>query len=98
MAKYIPLILFTVLTNAAAQILLKNGMIRLGSFEFSLTGIGSAIPQIVLNPFVVFGLFMFVISMSSHLLVLSRFDLSFEFPFLILAYVLVAIYSHFGFG
>ena len=98
MAKYIPLILFTVLTNAAAQILLKNGMLRLGSFEFNLTGIGSAIPQIVFNPFVVFGLFMLVISMSSHLLVLSRVDLSFAFPFLSLAYVVVALYSHFVFG
>ena len=98
MAKYIPLILFTVLTNAAAQILLKNGMLRLGSFEFSLTGIASAIPQIVLNPFVVLGLFTFVVSMSSHLLVLSRVDLSFAFPFLSLAYVVVALYSHFVFA
>lgn len=98
MAKFIPLILFTVFTNAAAQILLKNGMLRLGVFEFSLTGIASAIPQIALNPFVLVGLFTFVVSMSSHLLVLSRVDISFAFPFLSLAYVIVALYSHFVFG
>ena len=98
MAKYIPLILFTVLTNAAAQILLKNGMLRLGTFDFNATGITSAVPQIILNPFVLVGLFTFVVSMSSHLLVLSRVDLSFAFPFLSLAYVVVALYSHFVFG
>lgn len=98
MAKFIPLILFTVFTNAAAQILLKNGMLRLGAFEFSLTGIASAIPQIALNPFVLVGLLTFVVSMSSHLLVLSRVDISFAFPFLSLAYVIVAFYGHFVFG
>jgi drug/metabolite transporter (DMT)-like permease len=98
MAKFIPLILFTVLTNAAAQILLKNGMLRLGTFEFSATGIVSAVPQIVFNPFVLIGLFTFVVSMSSHLLVLSRVDISFAFPFLSLAYVVVALYSYFVFG
>jgi len=98
MAKFIPLILFTVFTNAAAQILLKNGMLRLGTFEFSATGIAAAIPQIALNPFVLVGLFTFVVSMSSHLLVLSRVDISFAFPFLSLAYVIVALYSYFIFG
>ena len=98
MTKYIPLIFFTVLTNAAAQILLKTGMLRLGSFEFSLTGIASAIPQIVFNPFIALGLFTFIVSMSSHLLVLSRVDLSFAFPFLSLAYVVVVLYSHLVFG
>ncbi|MEQ1615853.1 MAG: transporter, partial [Hyphomicrobiaceae bacterium] len=31
MTRYIPLILFTVLTNAAAQIMLKKGMLALGA-------------------------------------------------------------------
>ena len=42
MAAYIPLILFTVLTNAAAQIMLKQGMLLLGTFEFTAAGIVAA--------------------------------------------------------
>jgi hypothetical protein len=80
MAAYIPLILFTVLTNAAAQIMLKQGMLLLGTFEFTAAGIVATAPRVALNPFVILGLFTFVISMASHLLVLSRVDLSFCLP------------------
>jgi len=94
MAKYIPLILFTVLTNAAAQIMLKKGMLALGAFELSPAGVAAALPRIALNSFVILGLVTFVVSMASHLVVLSRVDLSFAYPFLSLAYVVVAIYAY----
>jgi drug/metabolite transporter (DMT)-like permease len=94
MAAYIPLILFTVLTNAAAQIMLKKGMLLLGTFEFTPAGLVAVAPRVVLNPFVVLGLFTFVISMGSHLLVLSRVDLSFAYPFLSLAYVVATLYAY----
>lgn len=94
MARYIPLILFTVLTNAAAQIMLKKGMLTLGTFEFSPSGLAAVAPRLVFNPFVLLGLLTFVISMGSHLLVLSRVDLSFAYPFLSLAYVVVTAYAY----
>jgi len=94
MARYIPLILFTVLTNAAAQILLKKGMLLLGTFEFSPASIASVIPRLMLNPFVLLGMLTFVVSTGSHLLVLSRVDLSFAYPFLSLAYVVVTVYAY----
>ena len=93
MANYIPLILFTVLTNAVAQILLKKGMLTAGTFAFNAGAVADALPRIILNPFIVFGLVTFVVSMASHLLVLSRVELSFAYPFLSLAYVVVAAYS-----
>jgi len=89
--KYIPFILFTVLTNAAAQLLLKQGMLSLGPISFSADTIIQRVFQIVLNPWVFFGLTTFVISMASHLYVLSKVDLSFAYPFLSLAYVAVAV-------
>ena len=98
MANFIPLLMFSVVTNAAAQILLKNGMIRFSSFEFSPAGIALAIPQIFLSPFVIVGLGVMFVSMASYLIVLSRVDLSYAFPFLSLAYVLVAIYGRYFFG
>ncbi|MHC1548548.1 EamA family transporter [Phyllobacterium sp. K27] len=89
--KYIPFILFTVVTNAAAQVLLKYGMLSLGPISFSADTIIQRVFQIVFNPWVFAGLFMFVISMASHLFVLSKVDLSFAYPFLSLAYVIVAV-------
>lgn len=89
--KYLPFILFTVMTNAAAQLLLKYGMITLGPISFSADTMIQRIFQILFNPWVFLGLVMFVVSMASHLYVLSKVDLSFAYPFLSLAYVAVAL-------
>lgn len=96
MSRYIPLILFTVLTNAAAQIMLKKGMIGLGPLSLE-GGIISTIFRVVFSPWVFMGLATFVISMASHLTVLSKVELSFAYPFLSLAYVVVAAYAYFVF-
>ncbi|KXF76892.1 transporter [Paramesorhizobium deserti] len=93
MTKYIPFILFTVMTNAAAQIMLKYGMISLGPISFTTDTLVQRIFQIVFNPWVFAGLTVFVISMASHLYVLSKVDLSFAYPFLSLAYVAVALFA-----
>ncbi len=97
MSKYVPLILFTVLTNAAAQIMLKKGMITVGTFSFDTANLASAFVKAMFNPYVFLGLCTFVISMLSHLVVLSRVDLSFAYPFLSLAYVVAAAYAYFVF-
>lgn len=94
MASYLPLILFTVLTNAAAQILLKQGMLTLGTFELTPAGVAAVAPRVALNPFVILGLSTFVVSMGSHLMVLSRVDLSFAYPFLSLAYVVATAWAY----
>lgn len=98
MTKALPLILFTVLSNAAAQIMLKRGMITVGHVSLDPPSLLGAAARIVLNPFVVAGFLTFVISMASHLVVLSRVDLSFAYPFLSLAYVVVTAYAYFAFN
>lgn len=95
--KYLPFILFTVLTNAAAQLMLKYGMIQLGELTFAGVNPIVKILQIVFSPWVFLGLCTFVISMASHLFVLSKVELSFAYPFLSLAYVAVAIFAYFLF-
>jgi drug/metabolite transporter (DMT)-like permease len=94
----IALILFTVLTNGAAQIMLKKGMLLLGGLNLAANGLIGTVFSIVFNPWVFAGLCTFVISMASHLVVLSRVQLSFAYPFLSLAYVIVAAYAFFIFG
>jgi drug/metabolite transporter (DMT)-like permease len=95
--KYIGFILFTVATNAAAQLMLKHGMMQLGPLTFA--GVNPLIKtlQIVFSPWVFAGLFTFVVSMASHLFVLSKVELSFAYPFLSLAYVAVAVFAYFVF-
>lgn len=92
------LILFTVLTNAAAQIMLKRGMMSVGALNLAENGLVSTVFSILFQPFVFLGLCTFVVSMASHLVVLSRVELSFAYPFLSLAYVIVAAYAYFIFG
>lgn len=95
--KYLGFILFTVMTNAAAQLMLKHGMMSLG--PLSLEGANPVVKmlQIVFSPWVFLGLCTFVISMASHLFVLSKVELSFAYPFLSLAYVAVAVFAYFVF-
>ncbi|MBM3608393.1 MAG: transporter [Alphaproteobacteria bacterium] len=91
-------ILFTVLTNAVAQIMLKRGVIALGPLTAIDGNVIEKLFSILFQPWIFLGLCTFVISMASHLLVLSRVQLSFAYPFLSLAYVVVAAYAFFAFG
>lgn len=95
--KYIVFILFTVLTNAAAQLLLKQGMLSLGPISFTWDTMLARTFQILFNPWVFAGLTTFAISMASHLYVLSKVELSFAYPFLSLAYVAVGLFAYFIF-
>ena len=92
---YLPFILFTVLTNAAAQIMLKQGMMTLpalgGDGPATPFGLAMTVLKVVFHPWVFAGLCTFVVSMASHLFVLSKVELSFAYPFLSLAYVVVAV-------
>jgi drug/metabolite transporter (DMT)-like permease len=87
-----------VLTNAAAQILLKKGMLSVGGFSLGSRSPVEFALATAFNSFVILGLLTFVISTLSHLVVLSRVDLSYAYPFLSLAYVVVALYANFGLG
>lgn len=96
--KYIIFILFTVVTNAAAQLMLKQGMTTLSPSVLAQDNIILKLLMVVFSPWVFFGLATFVISMASHMFVLSKVDLSFAYPFLSLAYVLVAVLAWQLFG
>lgn len=98
MTKFIPLILFTILTNFLSQIMLKKGMTVLPKFDLTPASVLSSAFTIVFNPWVFFGLVMMVVSMGSHLLVLSRVDLSFAYPFIGLSFVLITAWGYFVLG
>jgi multidrug transporter EmrE-like cation transporter len=98
MEKYIPLILFSVFTNFGSQVLLKHGMTTIASFDVSSQGLMKALPAIIFNGYIIFGLIVMMISMSSHLIVLSRVDISYAYPFLGLSFVLITLWGYFILG
>ncbi|HKC34011.1 MAG TPA: EamA family transporter [Xanthobacteraceae bacterium] len=98
MSKYFSLILATVLLNATSQILMKTGMTQVGKFEFSGASFRQMTVGAATNIFIICGLVTMVISMVTHLMSLSRFDVSFAFPFLSIAYVLVLLYGYLAMG
>ena len=98
MTLYIPLILFTVLTNFSSQIMLKHGMSSMDRLELSPATLLPTVFSVVFNPWVFAGLLMMVISMGSHLFVLSRVEISFAYPFLGLSFVLITLWGFFMLG
>lgn len=95
--KYIPLILSGVALNAIAQLLLKKGMTTIGFFEFNLPTILHTVPQL-LNTYVIAGLISYVVSVGLWLLVLSRVEVSYAYPFLSIGYILTAAIGYFYFN
>lgn len=79
------------------QLLLKMGMLRVGKFSFNISTLVHQYARILLNPFVIAGLFGFFVSMLIWLYVLSRMELSFVYPFVALNYVLILFGSYFLF-
>ncbi len=98
MSKYFIFILITVVLNASSQLLMKAGMSRVGQAEMSGSQIVSLMLSAILNPLIILGLITMTVSMVTHLLSLSRFDVSFAFPFISLAYVIVLAWGHFFLG
>ena len=96
MTRFIPLILFTVLTNFLSQIMLKRGMTTIERFELTPLTVVSNVFTILFNPWVFLGLVTMVVSMGAHLVVLSRVEISFAYPFLGLSFVLITLWGHYA--
>jgi multidrug transporter EmrE-like cation transporter len=92
-----PLILLGVFLNAFAQLLLKEGMSRIGYFAFSFSNLVPISLQIGTNPFIVLGLLCYVVSVIVWLLVLSRVPVSYAYPMLSIGYIVNALAAHYWF-
>jgi len=94
---YLPLIMLGVMLNAAAQLLLKEGMRRIGHFEFVWANIVPIGFMVAGNLFVLAGLFCYVVSVGIWLLVLSRVEVSFAYPLLSVGYIVNAVAGYYLF-
>jgi multidrug transporter EmrE-like cation transporter len=86
-----------VLLNAAAQLFLKEGMRRIGHFEFIWANAVPITMQVAGNVFVLGGLLCYVISVAVWLLVLSRVEVSFAYPLLSVGYIVNAVAGYYLF-
>ena len=75
--------------------MLKKGMTTIAQFELSASGLAGSMYDILFNGYVIGGLVVMVISMGSHLVVLSRVDISYAYPFLGLSFVLTTAWGYF---
>lgn len=94
---YMPLILLGVLLNAGAQLLLKQGMRRIGFFEFAWNNALPIGAQVAANPFVIAGIFLYVVSVGVWILVLSRVEVGLAYPMLSVGYIVNAVAAHYLF-
>jgi len=92
------LIILGVMLNAAAQLVLKQGMRTIGHFAFSLKNLWPISVKVALNPFVMTGLACYAVSVVVWLLVLSRVEVSFAYPLLSIGYIVAAFAGWTFFG
>lgn len=90
--KDILLIVFSVMMATFGQLLLKQGMMKVGRVS-SLASAPSMLLTALLNPIIISGLAVFGISALSWLVVLSRVKLSIAYPMVSLGYVAVVLFS-----
>ncbi len=92
------LILTGVLLNAAAQLLLKAGTNRIGTFEYSLANVIPIGKVIALQPHILGGLACYGISVVVWIMALSRVPVSMAYPMLSIGYVVNAVAAWYLFG
>ncbi len=95
--KALPLIVFAMFLNAAAQLLLKAGMNRIGFFAFSWSNFWPVSLQILTNYHIILGILIYIVSLATWLLVLSRIDVGIAYPLSSLAYIITAVAAYYLF-
>ena len=92
------LLLTGVLLNAAAQLFLKAGTLRIGEFAFSADNIVPIGWQLATQPCIVAGVGCYVISLVVWIMGLSRVPVSIAYPMLSIGYIVSAIAAWYLFG
>ena len=85
------LLFFNVLLTVMGQILLKQGVSKVGAINFR--ELVPKLTQVILNPFVIGGISIYGFTTFVWLVILSRVKLSIAYPMLSLGYVLTIPFS-----
>jgi multidrug transporter EmrE-like cation transporter len=85
------LVLTGVMLNAAAQLLLKAGSRAITDVSFSLANTWTLAARMALNPPILGGVALYVVSVVFWILALSRVDVSIAYPMLSIGYIVSAL-------
>lgn len=85
------LLFFNVLLTVMGQILLKQGVSKVGAISFR--ELVPKLTQVILNPYVIGGISIYGFTTFVWLVILSRVKLSIAYPMLSLGYVLTIPFS-----
>ena len=85
------LIIFGVVLNAAAQLLLKAGTNVVGHFEFQSQNIIPVGMQLAFQPYIMGGMACYAISLVIWIMALSRVPVSIAYPMLSIGYLINAL-------
>jgi drug/metabolite transporter (DMT)-like permease len=89
----------SVVLSVCGQLVLKLGVTDVGTVNLlTAASLGKFFRQALFSPFVLAGFAMYGLSAVSWLIVLSRLNLSYAYPFLALNFVLIALVSRFVLG
>jgi multidrug transporter EmrE-like cation transporter len=86
-------ILISVLGSVVGQLMLKKGMNDMGKVTLSINQLLAIVWKMLTNPYVFFGLAIYLIGTIFWLAALSRVDLSYAYPFASLSYVIMLVAS-----
>ena len=92
------LIVLTALLNTIAQISLKSGMIRIGEFSFTWDNLTPILLKVAFSPWIIMGLVIYLLSVFTWLMVLSRTPVSIAYPMSSIAYITSALAAFYLWG
>lgn len=99
MSKSLAMIFFSISLAVAGQLLLKSGMNKVGPISITqVRNAGVTAMNVISNGRVMGGLALYFLSAMVWLVVLSRVNLSFAYPFIGSSYIIVMLSSRLLFG
>ena len=87
------LLYIAIFIGAIGQLLLKFGLNKIGGLTLSRTNFIRLIFTLFLNPYIVWGVFLYGISAFLWLIGLSNTPLSIAYPLISLSYIVVVLFS-----
>lgn len=92
------LILSSVLLNSIAQLCMKKGIMMVGEVSGGLQGLIKLFPSMITNLSLWVSAGCYIVSIVLWLVVLSKVEVSYAYPFLSIGYILAAVVGYFVFN
>ena len=92
MSRAVVILIFAIVLNALANILIKVGMVRVGKTE----GLIQMMRKAAVEPSILFGIMSFALALAAYSVVLSRLNLSVAYPTMVsMGLIIVVLASYF---